>query len=79
LKIEFTKIDTKIYAFSVDCEEIGVLYSHIDKNGQNNWMAVDNFDGLSCEGTTKKEAVENLCIQRTLDEAQEELAQELFG
>ena len=79
MRIEYTKIDTKTYLFSVDGDEIGVLYRTFDEYGKDNWTAVDDLDGLYVAGETKKKAVEGLCMQKILDEAEQELSQELFG
>jgi hypothetical protein len=79
MRIEYTKVNTKAYFFSVDGEEIGVLYKTFDEFGKDNWTAVDDLDGLSVAGETKKKAVEGLCMQKILDQAEQELSQELFG
>lgn len=79
MRIEYTEIDKESFSFSVDDEQMGVLYKTIDEYGKDNWTAVDDLDGLSIEGKTKKEAVEGLCMQKALDEAEQQLSQELFG
>ena len=79
MRIEYTKIDTKTYLFSVDGDGIGVLYRTFDEFGKDNWTAVDDLDGLSVMGETKKKAVEGLIMQKILDEAEQELSQELFA
>jgi len=79
LRIEYTKIDSKVYLFSVDGEEMGVLYKTFDEFGKDNWTAVDDLDGLSVMGETKQKAVEGLVMQKILDEAEQRLSQELFA
>ena len=79
MRIEYTKIDTKTYLFSVDGDEIGVLYRTFDEFGKDNWTAVDDLDGLYVMGETKQKAVEGLCMQKVLDEAEQQLSQELFA
>jgi len=79
LRIEYTKIDSKVYLFSVDGEEMGVLYKTFDEFGKDNWTAVDDLDGLSVMGETKQKAVEGLVMQKILDEAEQKLSQELFA
>lgn len=79
MRIEYTKIDSKVYLFSVDGEEMGVLYKTFDEFGKDNWTAVDDLDGLSVMGETKQKAVEGLVMQKILDEAEQRLSQELFA
>ena len=79
MRIEYTKIDSKVYLFSVDGEEMGVLYKTFDEFGKGNWTAVDDLDGLSVMGETKQKAVEGLVMQKILDEAEQGLSQELFA
>lgn len=79
MRIEYTKIDSKVYLFSVDGEEMGVLYKTFDEFGKDNWTAVDDLDGLSVMGETKQKAVEGLVMQKILDEAEQKLSQELFA
>lgn len=79
MRIEYTEITKKVFNFSVDGEEMGVLYKTIDEYGKDNWTAVDDLDGLSITGKTKIDAVEGLCMQKALDEAEQALSQELFG
>ena len=69
----------KNLSFSVDGDEIGVLYKTFDEFGKDNWTAVDDLDGLSVMGETKQKAVEGLCMQKILDEAEQQLSQELFA
>jgi hypothetical protein len=79
MRIQFNKIDKNAFSFSVDGDEIGDIYRTIDEYGKDNWTAVDSLDGLSVTGETMLKAVENLVIQKSLDEYQEELSQDLFG
>ena len=58
---------------------MGVLYKTFDELGTRNWTAVDDLDGLSIAGETKQKALEGLCIQKALDEAEQQLSQELFA
>lgn len=66
-EIEFKKIEKGAFSFTVDGEELGDVYEEISPFGLKCWMAVDNFDGLSVDGPTKKEAVQNLLAQRLTD------------
>jgi hypothetical protein len=79
MRIELKETDKNTFSFSVDGEEIGDLYKTIDEFGKDNWTAVDSLDGLSVTGETKLKAVENLCIQKSLNEYAEDLSQDLFG
>lgn len=79
MKIEFKKVEPKIFNFSVDNEDIGTVYKTISQFGLDNWTAIEDGEGLSCEGETKIEAVQNLMTQMALNQAQQELTEELFG
>jgi hypothetical protein len=73
------KVDKNTYNFSIDGDEIGVLYKTIDEFGKDNWTAVDNLDGLSIPGKTKQDAVEGLYMNKLLDEAEQALTKEIFN
>jgi hypothetical protein len=73
MEIKFKLVDSKIFIFSVDDDEIGTVYKTIDRHGLNNWTAVEEGEGLCCEGKTKKEAVQNLMTQMALNQVKEEL------
>ena len=79
MRIEYGKIDKDTYDFFIDGDQIGVLYKTFDEFGKDNWTAVDDLDGLSVMGETKKKAVEGLVMQKILDQAEQELSQELFA
>lgn len=79
MRIEYTEITKKVFNFSVDGEEMGVLYKTFDEFGKDNWTAVDDLDGLSVIGETKQKAVEGLVMQKILDEAEQQISQELFA
>lgn len=60
LNIEYRITTPGHYRFFINGEEYGTVEKSIDIYGQNNWKAIDGLDGLVQEGTTKKEAIENL-------------------
>ena len=80
MRIEYKKFDKETYLFSVDGDEIGVLYKTLDEFAKDNWTAVDNLDGLSVAGETKKKAVEGLCMDKEPRRSRTSIyRQELFG
>ena len=79
MKIIFRKISNEEFDFIVDGDEIGTVEKTITEDFNDGWVAIDHLDGFACEGATKKEAVENLCLQMALNKAQEDLTEELFG
>lgn len=60
MKIEFKELTKTEYSFTIDGDDIGTVEKTIDRFGKDNWTAIDHLEGLSHEGTSKKDAVENL-------------------